>query len=350
MKNNYVFFRGIRLVKSSVFCVDDDQKKFYDPVWKKMIPYSSGQQVKRSIIEDMLDKLGEDYSPMQFWLTASKKDKKLKQNEVTQSCDPTYVDQLFGGWMSTVGKNNKGSTKKRRSPLSISAMTPLHPYLADIYREKNMSFQRDNFYLKITDENKNELSEEEITKFLEENNQKISKNKLIDGKGRVTGIFSFDVVVDLKRAFSVYIEDDMNEVPENIVEKLIEEGWTETNIKNRRSLVLPEAFHEEYANLLSNALVDWRISSNQSRTFDLMPFLFAIVGTRADEISFSVVPEVSEEEEKTVNISVYEQPNTKVYSTLLTKSLPNVNVNPTSTALQDAVEHVKSLILNNKPF
>ncbi|MFW6243039.1 MAG: CRISPR-associated protein Cas7, partial [bacterium] len=76
--------------------------------------------------------------------------KELKQKEVTQQCDPTYYDQLLAGWMSISSKKTekeddsekKEAGLKRRSPLSISAMTPVHPLLAGLNHESKMTFDR----------------------------------------------------------------------------------------------------------------------------------------------------------------------------------------------------------------
>lgn len=59
-------------------------------------------------------------SPTGFYFDVDKK--ALKKGEVLSSCGPHYVDQLLGGWMRTP-KGGKEKAVKRRSPLSISAMT-----------------------------------------------------------------------------------------------------------------------------------------------------------------------------------------------------------------------------------
>ena len=82
----------------------------------------------RFIMEQLNDVLGVQPSPTEFYWDVDKKGA-LKEGEVLSSCDPHYIDQLLGGWMRAV-KDGKEKTVKRRSPLSISAMTPLHPLLA----------------------------------------------------------------------------------------------------------------------------------------------------------------------------------------------------------------------------
>ena len=47
----YIYLRGLRHIDLSVFCVESGQKSYWDPVFKVQVPFSSGQQVKRSILD-----------------------------------------------------------------------------------------------------------------------------------------------------------------------------------------------------------------------------------------------------------------------------------------------------------
>ena len=94
MRNNpYIYLRGLKHVSFSVFCVEDGQKFYYDPQFGVKVPYSSGQQVKYSIIEKFNDILGVQPSPTTFYSNLTK-DGILKEGEVLSSCDPHYADQL----------------------------------------------------------------------------------------------------------------------------------------------------------------------------------------------------------------------------------------------------------------
>lgn len=53
-KNPYTYIRGLRKVDHTVFAVNDGQKFYYDPQFRYKQAYSSGQQVKESVI-DALD-------------------------------------------------------------------------------------------------------------------------------------------------------------------------------------------------------------------------------------------------------------------------------------------------------
>ena len=138
-ENSFIYLRGLKHAAFTVFCVEDGQKSYYDPQFNVRVPFASGQQVKRSILEQLNDVLGVQPSPTEFFFDVDKKGA-LKEGEVLSSCDPHYVDQLLGGWMRTP-KGGKEKAVKRRSPFSISAMTPLHPLLAAVSKE-NISFDR----------------------------------------------------------------------------------------------------------------------------------------------------------------------------------------------------------------
>lgn len=138
-KNSFIYLRGCKHAAFTVFCVEDGQKSFYDPQFNVKVPYSSGQQVKRSIMDKLNEVLNVEPSPTEFYFDVDKKGA-LKEGEVLSSCDPHYADQLLGGWMRTP-KGGKEKAVKRRSPFSISAMTPLHPLLASVPKE-NISFDR----------------------------------------------------------------------------------------------------------------------------------------------------------------------------------------------------------------
>ena len=78
-------------------------------------------------------------APITFNYNITKKDG-LENKETWAPCDPRYIDQLIGGWMRA-GKDMVAL--KRRSPLSVSAMRPIHPLLGGLERDKeNITFDR----------------------------------------------------------------------------------------------------------------------------------------------------------------------------------------------------------------
>ena len=63
----YIYLRVLKHAEHTVFCVEDGQKTYRDPLFNgKTVAYSSGQQVKRSILQALVDSLGEQLAPITF--------------------------------------------------------------------------------------------------------------------------------------------------------------------------------------------------------------------------------------------------------------------------------------------
>lgn len=287
MKNSTIYVRTLKRAEHTVFCVADGQKTYYDSQFNRSIPYSSGQQVKRSIIDSLCDALNEIPSPTTFLFDVVKQ-KELKEGEVYATCDPTYVDQLFGGWMKAA-KGGTQRTLKRRSPLSISAMRALHPLLAGVNKE-NASFDRSdrpNNEVIVRDEKGNILADEDIVALLEGKDRSLSRKWIAD-QSRATGLFVSDIAIDLRRLFTVLLNDFEPEIDDTTIEKLKSEGWTETENVFGKCLLAPKALREKWAKGLAHAIINWKITSNQSRTFSLMETLAVSIGNDANDISASI--------------------------------------------------------------
>ena len=292
---NTIYIRTLKRAEHTVFCVADGQKYYYDTQFNRRIPFSSGQQVKRSIIDSICDELDEIPSPTTFLFDVTKQ-KELKEGEVFGTCDPTYVDQLFGGWMKAA-KGGKERTLKRRSPLSISAMRGLHPLLAGLHSE-NASFDRSdrpNSVVIVRDEKGNQLSEEEITTFLEGKDRSLSR-KWIPDNSRASGLFVSDIAIDLRRLFCVSTSLLEPEMTQETIDKLKESNWTLSKNVFGECLVAPKELREKWAKGLAKAIVNWKITSNQSRTFSLMDTLAIAISDNANLLGGSIRAKLSEED------------------------------------------------------
>jgi hypothetical protein len=305
---NTIYIRTLKRAEHTVFNVSDGQKYYYDNQFGRRIPYSSGQQVKRSLVDTLCEAINQTPSPTTFLFDVNKQ-KELKEGEVYGTCDPTYADQLFGGWMKA-SKGGKERTLKRRSPLSISAMRALHPLLAGMDSE-NASFDRSdrpNNKVIIRDEKDNELSEEEIVSLLEQKDRSISR-KWIPNNTRATGLFVFDIAIDLRRLFTVSINQLEPEMSDETIEKLKAEGWTESENVFGKCLVAPKALREKWIPGLAKAIINWRITSNQSRTFSLMDTLALSISDNANLIAGSIRAKLSEEDSRKADPIVDESIN-----------------------------------------
>lgn len=292
---NTIYVRTLKRAEHTVFCVADGQKYYYDAQFNRRIPFSSGQQVKRSLIDSLCEITNEMPSPTTFLFDVTKQ-KELKEGEVYGTCDPTYIDQLFGGWMKAA-KGGKDRTLKRRSPISISAMRALHPLLAGMDSE-NASFDRSdrpNNKVIVRDEKGEELNEGDIVALLEGRDRSLSR-KWIPNNSRASGLFVADFAIDLRRLFSVSLNSFEPEMADATIEKLKGEGWIESKNVFGPCLVAPQAIREEWIKGLAKSIINWKITSNQSRTFSLMDTLALSISDNANLIAGSIRAKLSEED------------------------------------------------------
>lgn len=338
-----IYIRTLKRAEHTVFCVSDGQKYYYDSQFKRRIPFSSGQQIKRSLIDSLCDIIKQTPSPTTFLFDITKQ-KELKEGEVYATCDPTYADQLFGGWMKAA-KGGKDRTLKRRSPLSISAMRALHPLLAGTYAE-NASFDRSeraNNLVIVRDEKGNALEEDEIIAFLDGKDRSLSRKWIPDNK-RATGLFVTDIAIDLRRLFSVTINSFEPEMSESTIEKLKTEGWIESENVFGKCLVAPKSLRDQWIKGLAKAIIDWRITSNQSRTFSLMDTLALSISNNANLIAGSIRAKLSEEDSEKADPIIDESlKGVDTYITLQAGGFIQTK-GETYDALEKAEEHLIKLL------
>lgn len=295
----YIYLRVLRHAEHTVFSVQDGQKFYYDPQFGSKMAYSSGQQVKRSIMEELTNFLEVPHAPITFnWEIDAKG--KAGQKEPHSPCDPSFVDQLLGGYM----KAESGEyTVKRRSPLSISAMRPLHPKLGGLEREKeNITFDRtsrpEGHIVKVSaleGSKRVELSHEALDEWLTSNKRNLPNRIWIPDHTRASGLFVFDVAIDLRTLFCVSLNRLEPELHPDIEKKLREAGWIEGKNIFGSCLICPSEEREQIIPALAHALLNWRITSNQSRTFSLMETLAVAVSDNANQIAYAIRGELKED-------------------------------------------------------
>lgn len=292
-----IYIRTLKRAEHTVFCVADGQKTYYDPQFNKSVPYSSGQQIKRSLLDALSKVLNEVPSPTTFLSDVNAKGE-MSEGEVFATCNPTYADQLFGGWMKAT-KGGKERTIKRRSPLSISAMRGLHPLLAGVDKE-NATFDRSdrpNNHVIVRNEKGDELDEDQIAALLEGKDRSLSRKWIPDNK-RAGGLFVQDIAIDLRRLFCVSLNKLEPEITVETEILLREEGWIETETVFGKCLIAPKDIRAKLIPALAHAIINWTITSNQSRTFSLMETLAVSVSDNANRIAGSIRAKLSEEEDR----------------------------------------------------
>lgn len=296
---NFIYIRGLRRAEHTVFCVQDGQKFYYDPQFNTRCAYSSGQQVKRSVLDSILDQLGEQQAPITFNYEITDK-KGLSNKEPWSPCDPAYTDQLLGGWM----KAQSGETPlKRRSPFSISALRPLHPLLGGLEGQKeNLTFDRSNnpnvHPVIVKDASGNVLSEEQILDFLSSNKRTLPRRNWIPDNTRLTGLFVYDLAIDLRTLFCISTNQHEAELTLEKIEQLKSAGWVISKNAFGECLLCPKERREKLIPAIAKGIIEWRITSNQSRTFSLMEILALAISSNANRISASIRAELDEEKER----------------------------------------------------
>lgn len=297
----YLFIRGLRHVDHTVFVVENGQKSYYDPVFGRSVPYSSGQQVKRSLLNNVLDLLDEPQAPITFNYQVNK-EKAIENKEPWSPCDPQYTDQLLGGWMQA---RPGVITVKRRSPLSISAMRPLHPLLASLPKE-NLTFDRserpDEHPVRVLNDSGQEMSPEDILGFLQSNARTLPRRLWIPDNTRATGLFVFDIAIDLSTLFSVSINQHDPEVTQAKMNELIDAGWKLSNDKLR--IICPSERRKVIIPALANALVNWRVSTNQSRTYSPQETLAFAISNNANKLVSAIRGELKEDSARLAAIPI----------------------------------------------
>jgi hypothetical protein len=300
----FIYLRGLRQAQHTVFGVNDGQKYYWDSQFNKKVAYSSGQQVKRSMIESMTSAMNVPFAAITFNWEIDKKENKASQKEVHSPCDPSYPDQLIGGYM----KAETGSfTVKRRSPLSISAMRPLHPLLGGLEKEEeNLTFdrtaysERHNVNVFWLDGKKrgDMLTEEELNAWLTTNKRNLPSRAFIQGQTRASGLFVYDVAIDLRTLFCVSTNKLEPELFPEMEKQLREAGWVEGENVFGKCLICPANKRKEIIGSLAHALINWRITSNQARTFSPMETLAVAISDNANQITYAIRADLKEDTDR----------------------------------------------------
>ncbi|WP_212004053.1 hypothetical protein [Chitinophaga sp. HK235] len=302
----FIYLRGLRHVSHSVFAVNEGQKFYFDPQFGRRMAYSSGQQVKRAIMEG----LNMPFAAITFNWEIDKKENKANQKEPHSPCDPTYADQLLGGYMKA-GANIMAV--KRRSPLSISAMRPLHPLLGGIASPtENITFDRTqhtgNHKVKVFwtkgKERGDELSTGELEEWLESNQRSLPNRAFIMDQTRASGLFVYDMAIDLRTLFSVSTNKFEPELYPEIEAKLRDNGWKEGKNAFGNCLICPKEKREEIIPALAKAIINWRISTNQSRTYDPMATVAIVISDNANQVAYAIRGDLREDTERAQAVPV----------------------------------------------
>ena len=194
----------------------------------------------------------------------------------------------------------EGQILKRRSPLSISAMRPIHPLLAGVDKE-NLTFDRSDrpnqhpVNVRMGDKL---LTEEEIEAYLQDNNRTLPRRNWIPENARTSGLFVYDIAIDLRTLFCVSTNQHEPEISKERIEELKSKGWKMSKNVFGECLVLPKEEREIIIPALAKALINWRITSNQARTFSLMETLTVAISENANTLAAAIRAKLIDDGEK----------------------------------------------------
>lgn len=171
-------------------------------------------------------------------------------------------------------------------------MHPLHPTLAGMESE-NLTFDRsehpEQHPVKVRNAKGEEVSMEVINEFLQSNARSLSRRIWIpqDKVGpRASGLFVFDVAIDLRRLFSVSLNQFEPELTPDTVEKLQAAGWKTTS--DGLNIIAPKERREEIISALASSLINWRVTSNQARTYSPQTTLAVAISDNANRIAGAI--------------------------------------------------------------
>jgi hypothetical protein len=275
------------------------------------------------------------------------KDGKQMIGEGAMIVEPEIVNpyHLLGGFWKN-HENDKGGVLKRRSPLSISAMVPIHPLLSSILNE-DISYNRrntENVSVKFIDEkNGNEVYPEklsEILKNLGKRMEDFSPTQFIQDQKRTSGLFKFDVAIDLRTLFAVNLSETDPEIYQEEIETLKKSGWKEIDYDFGKAIVAPKELREKIAKAVAKGIVNWRIQTNQSTTFSPMPTIALSVSNNAHDITNSIRAELVEEEKANI---VIDDSCSKVFSSDSIKGF--VASHKKTNDIKDAEEYIYNKIM-----
>ena len=157
---------------------------------------------------------------------------------------------------------------------------------------ENISFDRSDkpnvHKVVVRDANGNRLTEEQISNLLAGSDRSLYRKWIPNNNNRATGLFVYDVAIDLRRLFCVSTNQLEPEITSDMVEKLKEDGWKVITTSFGECLLMPKEQREQIIPAIADALIDWHITSNQARTFSLMETLAIAISDNANTLAAAI--------------------------------------------------------------
>ena len=123
---------------------------------------------------------------------------------------------------------------------------------------------------------------------MDENDRTLTRRNWIQDNKRATGLFIYDIAIDLRTLFCVSMNQHEPEITKDMIESLKAKNWIEGENIFGKCLILPKAERDKIIPALASALINWRITSNQARTFSLMETLAIAISDNANTLAASI--------------------------------------------------------------
>jgi len=189
------------------------------------------------------------------------------------------------------------------------------------------------------------LTEEEIQTFLTTNNRTLPRRNWIPDNRRAQGLFVYDVAIDLRTLFSVSTNQHEAELTKEKIEELKSKGWIESENTFGKCLLMPKTSRDKAIPALASALINWRITSNQARTFSLMETLAVAISDNANTIAGAIRAKLIEDGDKPkAKPIIDETAGAEVFVTLPCSNYV-VTVNESADALNKAEQKLIDLMI-----
>jgi hypothetical protein len=126
--------------------------------------------------------------------------------------------------------------------------------------------------------------------------------------------------------------------------KLREQGWVEGKNIFGRCLICPKEKRDEIIPKLASALINWRITSNQARTFSLMETVALAISDNANQIAYAIRGELRDDRERPTAVpKIDETTKADIFVTPIASSFIAGSVG-SADALEKAEEHLIKLL------
>ncbi len=142
------------------------------------------------------------------------------------------------------------------------------------------------------------MSEEAVEELLAGTDRSLYR-KWIPDNARATGLFVYDVAIDLRTLFAVSVNQMEPELTKEKIEELKGKGWISSRNIFGECLIMPKESRDKAIPAIAKALINWRISSNQSRTFSLMETLAIAISDNANTLAGAIRAKLIDDSEKT---------------------------------------------------